>query len=84
MNIKHFVEYALLKKLTVNNIYETILTVDLNKLAKNFRQHNILIGGVEQDGVWKVAVGLTEIQPHNRVVAVCSSQHLNKVRQLFN
>ena len=55
----------------------------LKNLAKNFRQHNILIGGVEQDGVWKVAVGSTEIQPHNRVVAVCSSQHLNKVRQLF-
>ena len=56
----------------------------LNKLAKNFRQHNILIGGVEQDGVWKVAVGSTEIKPHNRVVAVCSSQNLNKIRQLFN
>ena len=36
MNTKHFVEYALLKKLTVNNIHETILTVDLNKLEKNF------------------------------------------------
>lgn len=36
MNTKHFVENALLKKLTVNNIHETILTVDLNKLAKNF------------------------------------------------
>ena len=45
---------------------------------KNFR-----IGGVEQDGVWKVAVGSTEIKPHNRVVAVCSSHNLNKVRQLF-
>ena len=56
----------------------------LNNLAKNFRQHNILIGGVEQDGVWKVAVGSTEIQALNRVVAVCSSQHLNKVRQLFS
>ena len=56
----------------------------LKNLAKNFRQHNILIGGVEQDGVWKVAVGSTEIQPHNKVVAVCSSQNLNKVRQLFS
>ena len=56
----------------------------LKKLASYFRQHNILIGGVEQDGVWQVALGLTEIQPHNRVVAVCSSQNLKKVRQLFN
>ena len=56
----------------------------LNKLANTFRQNNILIGGVEQEGVWKVAVGSTEIQPHDRVVAVCSSQHLNKVRQLFS
>ncbi len=55
----------------------------LNKLSKNFHQNNILIGGVEQDGVWKVAVGSTEIKPHNRVVAVCSSHNLNKVRQLF-
>ena len=38
----------------------------------------------KQDGVWKVAVGTTEIQPNNRVVAVCSSQNLNRVRQLFN
>ena len=56
----------------------------LKKLASYFRQHNIMIGGVEQDGVWKVAVGTTEIQPHNRVVTVCPSQNLNKVRQLFN
>jgi len=56
----------------------------LKKLASYFRQYNILIGGVEQDGVWIVAVGSTQVQPHNRVVAVCSSHHLNKVRQLFN
>ena len=56
----------------------------LKKLANYFSRHNILIGGVEQDGVWKVAVGTTEIQPNNRVVAVCSSQNLNRVRQLFN
>jgi len=56
----------------------------LKKLASYFRQHNILIGGVEQDGVWKVAVGSTQVQPHNRVVAVCSSHQLKKVRQLFN
>ena len=55
----------------------------LKKIAKYFCQNNILIGGVEQDGVWKVALGTTEIKPHNRVVAVCPSQNLNKVRQLF-
>ena len=36
MNIKHFVECVLIIKKTVNNIHETILTVDLEKLAKNF------------------------------------------------
>ena len=36
MNIKHFVECAFPIKKTVNNIHETILTVDLEKLAKNF------------------------------------------------
>ena len=36
MNIKHFVEGAFLRKKTVNNIHETILTVDLEKLEKNF------------------------------------------------
>jgi len=61
-----------------------ITSKPLRKLANYFRQHNIVIGGVEQDGVWKVAVGSTDIKPHNRVVAVCPSQNLNKVRQLFN
>ena len=56
----------------------------IKKLASYFRKNNILIGGVENDGVWKVAVGTTEIEPYNRVVAVCSSQNLNKVRNLFN
>ena len=56
----------------------------LKNLSNYFSQNNILIGGVEQDGVWKVAVGATEIKAHNRVVAVCSSQNLNKVRQLFS
>jgi len=55
----------------------------LKNLSNYFRKNKILIGGVEQDGVWKVAVGNTEIEPNNRVVAVCSSQNLNKVRQLF-
>ncbi len=56
----------------------------LKNLSSYFQKNNILIGGVEQDGVWKVAVGNTEIEPYNRVIAVCSSQNLNKVRQLFH
>tara|TARA_Y100001970_G_C14226053_1_gene855741 strand:- start:492 stop:1880 length:1389 start_codon:yes stop_codon:yes gene_type:complete len=55
----------------------------LKSLSNYFQKNNILIGGVEQDGIWKVAVGNTEIEAHNRVVAVCSSQNLNKVRHLF-
>ena len=56
----------------------------IKKLASYFQKHNILIGGVEHGGVWKVAEGTTEIEPYNRVVVVCSSQNLNKVRNLFN
>tara|TARA_Y100001970_G_scaffold157065_1_gene192203 strand:+ start:741 stop:2129 length:1389 start_codon:yes stop_codon:yes gene_type:complete len=56
----------------------------LKSLSSYFQKNNILIGGVEQDGVWKVAVGNTEIEPYNRVVIVCSSHNLNKVRQLFH
>ena len=44
MNIKHFVEYVFIIKKTVNNIHETILTVDLEKLAKNFFYLKNLLG----------------------------------------
>ena len=78
----HGVDAVVVELIATSN--SNIVRKPLKKLASYFRQHNILIGGVEQDGVWKVAVGTTEIQPQNRVVAVCSSQNLNKVRQLFN
>ena len=61
-----------------------IVNNSLEKLSNYFQKNNILVGGVEQDGVWRVAVGTTEIEPYNKVVAVCTSQNLNKVRQLFN
>ena len=61
-----------------------IVNNSLEKLSSYFQKNNILVGGVEQDGVWRVAVGTTEIEPYNKVVAVCTSQNLNKVRQLFN
>ena len=70
----HGVDAEVVELIATSN--SNIVRKPLKKLASYFRQHNILIGGVEQDGVWKVAVGTTEIQPQNRVVAVCSSQNL--------
>ncbi len=55
----------------------------LKKLASYFHQHDILIGGVEQDGHWEVAVGSTQVREKNRVVAVCGSRHLQSVHKLF-
>ena len=53
MNIKHFVEYVLLIKKTVNNIHETILTVDLEKLAKFFYLKNLIAPKTKIIGVVK-------------------------------
>ena len=55
----------------------------LKKLASYFKKHDIIIGGVLQNGDWEVAVGTTEIQPNARVVVVCSSRQLRNVQKLF-
>ena len=43
----------------------------------------IIIGGVFREKQWKIAVGSTHIQAGERVVAVCTSQHLKDVQKLF-
>ena len=55
----------------------------LRKLANYMQDHRILVGGVESQGEWQVAVGDTHIQPGDRVIAVCPSPNLNDVRRLF-
>ncbi len=55
----------------------------LRKLASYFQEHQILIGGVKHAGIWSVAVGTTEVQVGDRVIAVCVSRHLSAVRKLF-
>ena len=55
----------------------------LKKLASYFKKHNIIIGGVLQNGDWEVAVGTTKVQPNSRVVVVCSSRQLRNVQKLF-
>ena len=55
----------------------------LKKLASYFKKHDIIIGGVLQNGDWEVAVGTTEVQSNARVVVVCSSRQLRNVQKLF-
>ncbi len=43
----------------------------------------IMIGGIYRDSAWQVAVGNTHIQPDERVIVVCLSQHLKDVQLLF-
>ena len=55
----------------------------LNKLASYFKKHDIIIGGVLQNGTWEVAVGTTQILSYARVVVVCTSKQLRNVQKLF-
>lgn len=43
----------------------------------------IMIGGINRNGVWQVAVGDTHIQDDERVIVVCMSQNLKDVQKLF-
>ncbi len=49
----------------------------------SFYYGKIMIGSIHRDGVWQVAVGNTHIQPDERVIVVCMSQHLKDVQKLF-
>ena len=52
--------------------------------ASFFKEYGILIGGIEHEGRWEVAVGSTRVLPESRVIAVCSSRQLRNVRRLFS
>lgn len=54
----------------------------LSKLDPYF-QEKMILGGVFRNGKWNIAVGDTHIRENERVIAICSSRHLNEVRKLF-
>lgn len=43
----------------------------------------IIIGSVYRDGNWQTAMGDTHIQPGEKVIAICSSDDLKYLRELF-
>lgn len=43
----------------------------------------IIVGSVFRDGVWKTAVGETQINAGDRAIVICDSLHLKNVRELF-
>jgi len=47
-------------------------------------EERILIGAVLRGDRWETAVGATHIQAHDRVIAVCESQHVRRLRDLFS
>ncbi len=56
----------------------------LYKLHSLLENGSILIGGVFRRNQWEVAVGKTQIQNGDRVIVVCTSLNLKKVRKLFH
>lgn len=43
----------------------------------------IIIGGVCRKGLWQIAVGSTQVQPGDKVIAVCASNNLKELQQLL-
>lgn len=42
----------------------------------------IIIGGYARSGSWQTAVGTTHLQPGDRVIAICTSDHLKDLQHL--
>jgi trk system potassium uptake protein TrkA len=42
----------------------------------------ILIGGFFRDDIWQTAVGSTHLRPGDKVIAVCTSEHLKDLQRL--
>lgn len=55
----------------------------LYKLQSLLEHGSILIGGVFRENQWEVAVGTTQICNGERVIVVCTSLNLKKIRKLF-
>ena len=43
----------------------------------------ILIGGVFRKGTWQIAIGATHVQAGDKVIAICTSDHLKDLERLF-
>ena len=43
----------------------------------------IIIGGVCRKGDWQIAVGATHVQPHDKVIGICSSRQLPDLQRLI-
>ena len=54
----------------------------LSKLDPSY-YGKLMIGAINRDGVWRIAVGDSHIRHDERVIVVCVSQHLKDVQQLF-
>ncbi len=54
----------------------------LSKLDPSY-YGKLMIGAINRDGVWRIAVGDSHIRQDERVIVVCVSQHLKDVQQLF-
>lgn len=46
-------------------------------------QGKLLIGGVQRDGEWEIAVGATTIEPGDRVIGISTSRHLPDLQRLL-
>jgi len=54
----------------------------LSKLMKSLAGE-IIVGSVFRGGKWETAVGKTHIQEGERVIVICNSFAINKLRTLF-
>ena len=52
------------------------------KKQDGLRGH-IMVGAVYRDGQWNVATGETQLMAGERVVCVCTSEHLSELQRLF-
>ena len=67
----------------VELVAETDARITKKPLAKASGLDGILIGAVYRDNTWQIARGHTHVQPGERAVCVCASDHLRELQALF-
>jgi trk system potassium uptake protein TrkA len=55
----------------------------LSKLDSSYHG-KILVGAVQKNDLWDIAVGDTHIREHDRVIVICQSMQLKEIRKLFS
>jgi trk system potassium uptake protein TrkA len=55
----------------------------LARLDASLHEH-LLVGAVHRDGVWRIAVGDTQVRPGERAIVICHALQLQEVRRLFS